>query len=55
MHEREDDEAARPGAGKDDPEADQRANDEADLEDEGIDKRAVEQAREQLRRVRETD
>jgi hypothetical protein len=55
MHERENDDTAPPGSGKDDPEADQRANDEADLEDEGYDDSAVERAREALKRVRDAD
>jgi hypothetical protein len=48
------DPSAQPGEAKDDPEADQRANDDADLGDEGPDEGAVERAREELRRVRET-
>jgi hypothetical protein len=48
------DRSAQPGELKDDPEADQRANDDADLDDEGPDKGAVEKAREELRRVRKT-
>ncbi|MBN1528685.1 MAG: hypothetical protein JW895_06460 [Thermoleophilaceae bacterium] len=53
MNDRETDAAAPPGAGKDDPEADQRANDEADTQDEGPGEDAVEKAREELKRVRE--
>ena len=52
MNERQNDDLAQPGAGKDDPEADQRANDDADLQDEGPDEGAVEKAREELKRVR---
>jgi hypothetical protein len=55
MHEREKEDPATPGSGKDDPEADERANDEADREDEGYDESAVERAREALKRVREAD
>ena len=49
----ENDRAAQPGDAKDDPEADQRANDDVDLQDEGPDDNAVEKAREALKRVRE--
>jgi hypothetical protein len=48
------DPSAQPGDAKDDPEADQRANDAADLDDEGPDEGAVERARAELKRVRET-
>ena len=47
---------AQPGDEKADPEADQRANDDADLEEsEGVDESAVEHARDELKRVREAE
>ena len=45
--------AAPPGSGKDDSEAAQRAEDDADRDRGGPDENAVEQARRQLSRLRE--
>ena len=49
------DPAAAPGSGKNDSEAAQRAEDDADRDRGGPDENAVEQARKQLSRLREVN
>ena len=51
----EDDPVAPPGSGKNDPEAAQRAEDEAERLRGGPEEKAVDKAREQLSRLREKE
>jgi hypothetical protein len=51
----ESDPVAPPGSGKNDPEAAQRAEDDADRLRDGPEEKAVEHAREQLSRLRDRD
>jgi hypothetical protein len=51
----EDDPVAPPGSGKNDPEAAQRAEDDRERERGGPEEKAVDNAREQLSRLRERD